>query len=70
MSIPGTYVHSRFSTQSFASCAEAEDAMSDANALPYKKTKNSKPTIYLSTDLGSSFHIQACRPSAFLAASL
>ena len=56
-SVPGEYVHSRYSTQSYSSCAAAEMAMSDATTLPAVAPSNLDPTIYLRSSLGSSFHI-------------
>ena len=56
-SVQGTYIHSRYSTQSFPSCAAAEAAMSDANTLPFRKADNQKPTIYLGSSLGSAFFV-------------
>ena len=45
LSIPGQYVHSRYSTQSYKTCAEAEAAMNDVKTLPYKSMPNQKPTV-------------------------
>ena len=57
-SIPGTYVHSRYSTQSYDTCVEAETAMSDSNTLPANRPQNGNPTVYLASSLGSSFYIE------------